>query len=188
MEERADQEPGPDEQDEGDGDLARDEELQGAAPANDDAARRALECFASVDREGVDRRHGGRDERHQERRGEGEDDNRVVDGHHLDLGKSEVRDGGGKQGREAAGDPRGDENREPAADAGEDGPLDVRLAEEPAPRGAEGDAHRQVPPTRGGPGEGETGEVGAGGEQHESDRAGQGEERRPRVAADVLVE
>jgi hypothetical protein len=188
VQEGADEETRSDEEDEGEGDLGRHQGPEPPAAPRDDAPRGGLEGLAAADRDGVRRRHRGGDQGDEERGAEGEGHDGAVDGDGFDLRQREVGDRGREESGQAARDPGGEGQGQTAAGAGQEQPLGERLPEKAAPARAEGDADGELVPTSGGPRHGEASQVGAGGEEDEAHRAGEGVERCAGVAAHVLVE
>ena len=119
-----------------------------------------------------------------EREPEREGEHRHV---HADLG--DARHVLAEEGDDEASTPRhGEDEPERAAREREHDRLGEELPDDARAARAERRAHRDLLAAPERPREDEVGDVGAGDQQHEADRAEQHEQRRPHVADEVLVE
>ena len=83
---------------------------------------------------------------------------------------------------EDVGEPGGEQGTADAAERREHDALGNELADDPAAAGSQCGAHRDLPLTCGAAHQQQVGDVGAGNEQHETDRTEHEQHRRPRLA------
>ena len=175
--EAGEQQAGADQQHDGDGHL-RDDEHSLQPPASDALAgplAALLHRIGQIDtrrerrqraeRQAGEHRHCDREEQHA----------RV--NRHLAGPRREARD----EGREHAGRPSREEQAERAAGEREHGALGQQLADQPAASGAERRPHRQLAVAAQEPRQRQVGDVRAGDEEHETGRAKEEQQHRPRV-------
>ncbi len=147
------------------------------------AARAGLEGKGDVAPRRAQRGDEPREERRRDREGEREGGHARVDGDLVESrepgGSPPRQEGDAGAGEQQAEEPRGRRDR---------GGLDEPLPDEPAAARAERRAHRRLLLAREPLREQQVRHVGAGDEQHEGDRPGEEEQRRPRAAHDRLLE
>ena len=185
LQEAAHEEAGADQQHERDGHLA--DQKQAAEAAGDrpagGAAVRLLERLAHLGPRGLQGRHEAEQHAGQQRQGDAIGEDGAVDRQFPGAGQ-EIG-GDPDQPVEA---PIRQQHPEKSRERRREHALDQELADDPAARGPEGEAHRDLLAAGGETGEQQVGDVGARDEQHETDRGQQHQQGRPAVAHQVLVQ